>query len=417
MPLPPGVVAQVGARMAPRDRAALACAARAFAAAHDAVAEADCFPSGRDFPKGPAADHGARVARLARAMPALRTLRVGQGQHEHARAFLEGGGDRRVRFDCLFEYRGAEAEVARAFPGRVSAETVYLTADLGADLESTDGKSEAPLMARLICALSSVGCLNISVRYRFHASTLVDARTTKLEVGARRLAAALPWATIRRVQIECSWAAETVALLRAVESPVVGLHCSSGSLSKLAEVLSALREGEDKHKHKHKLDHLERLHVDGDWGSNLGLVGAMPTIAALPPRCALSVPASLCESPMAVQLLRTVLSPSPGGGRRARVEVVYGSDDALKRLHVHAAVACASSGAGDIVTVDACGRDLDPQPGRDREAALRRLRALSLVGAFVADAWKGASPLRNPHPGVIQSCQAHLETAQPVMGT
>ena len=274
----------------------------------------------------------------------------------------------------------------------MSAATVYLTADLEADPESTDGTSDAPPMARLIRALSSVGCLNISVRYRYPAGPLaLDARTTKLEAGARRLAASLPWATIRRVQIECSWTAETVALLRAVEAPVVGLHCSSGSLSKLAEVLSALREGEDRH--KHKLDRLERLHVDGDWGSNLGLVEAMPTIAALPPRCALSVPATLCHSPLAVQLLRTVLSPSPEGGRRARVDVFYGSDDALKRLHVHAAVACVSSRAGDIVTVDADGRELDPQPDRDREAALRRLRALSPAGAFVATAWKGASPL------------------------
>ena len=404
MPIPPGAVAQVGARMAPRDRAALACAARAFAAAHDAVDEADCFPLDRGFafPKGPAAD---RVARLVRAMPALRTLRVGQGQHEHARAFLEGGGDRRVRFACLLDYRGEEAEVARAFPGRVSAATVYLTVDVARTSygdEANQPINQQP-MARLIGSLSSVGCLNICVQRMSRVQVLIGAEAEacarRLEAGARRLVAALPWSTIRSVQIECAWAEETVALLRAVGSPVVGLRCSSGSLPSVADVLPALRS-------KH-VEHLERLHVDlydgsDCWlGGNLGvrLVMAMPTIAALPPRCALSVPASLCESPMAVQLLRAVLSPSPEGGRRARVEVVYGSDDALKRLHVHAAVACASSRAGDIVTVDACGRDLDPQPDRDREAALRRLRALSLAGAFVADAWKGASPLRNPHPG------------------
>jgi len=310
------------------------------------------------------------------------------------RAFLELDDDHRVSFDYLLDSLCASAKVARAFPGRTSARAVFLMVDLTADLTAS--------AVEVLKALSSVETLNISTQcWPSHGWLPLDVE--RLEAGARRLAAALPWAAIRGVQLDCERAAECSALIRFVGSPVLGLRSAPGSLAILAAVLSD----------KDKLARVERLYVECedelDNRGVLDIVRAMPTIAALPPRCALAVSTSLCSNALAVQLLRSVLSPE--GGRRSRVEVVYACDDALKRLYVHAAVACVSARVGDVVTVDVFGRELDPQPDRDWAVALRRLSAAGAVHAFVATAWTGQMPrghaegpcwpLRNPRPASL----------------
>ena len=172
MELPAGVAAHIGARIAlAGDRAALACAARCFASVHHAVVEEDA----RSFPEPEAADAveavpaaraRERVSKLLRAMPGLRTLRVCSSQHEDARAFLELGSPRTVRFDAISHHEQLCTHVVRDFPGRASADLVYLDRQLRIPQSRTSG---------LLCQLASVGCLVIPQReYSTYDAGLVD---------------------------------------------------------------------------------------------------------------------------------------------------------------------------------------------------------------------------------------------------
>ena len=382
--LPPGIVAAIGCHLPARDRAALARASKDFGAAHDAVAEEDAWPSptrstNADGLQATTDDAvlaaRARVSLLARAMPMLRTLRVGLGRHEEARAFVELGGGRVARFASLTASSGfsSAVEVARALPGRVGARVVYVFVDL------CGGDSSEPL--GLLERLSEIECVDVSPFRR------ADFSTDGIGAAAKRLVDAIPWrsAGVRSARVSCSHVEEAAALLALVPAHVeVSLRVSSFEVSeRLPQVLDAVGET--------ALRRLARLHVDSEthWGRGDGiaiplLCKATGVIARLPPSCALSVSASLCSNVHVVPLLRHALAPD--GMRRGRVEVVCGGgagQDALDHfsLHkrpelpaqVHAAFACVRDAR--LVAVDGLGRALDEQPDGDGAAALSRLRA------------------------------------------
>jgi hypothetical protein len=411
--LPPGVVAAVGAGLCATDRAALACASRLFGSAHHAVAEEDAWPSSPRAGAGPAesTDVGvarARVALLVRAMPGLRTLRVGLGQHEEAEAFLVLGGGRAVRFDYLNNLEGRSTSLVRAFPGRVGFDVMYMSMDLCGAVIRADA-------VELLVQLQSVGCLDIAT---FRSAAATERQLACIDANARRLVALLPWAAIRSVRIACTSPEETAALLPLVPTPALGLRICARVVGRLGATLAAVRARPDAAR---ALERVARLHLDSEglWGQDgvdspfHRVSRAMPAIALLPPTCALSISASLCRHEQVVALLCYALSPD--GGRRERVEVACGggagidSFTAFQRrtstppalcpfVQAVAAGLCASGPRQTpLRAVDAQGRPLKAQPDGDAAAAIARLRAdpategVAALWAFSLGATSGSS--------------------------
>ena len=370
--LPPCVVARVGTLLAACDRAALACASRHFASAHHAVREEDAWPH-RERARAPSLSEDAsgrararaRVALLVRALPGLRTLRVGASMHEEARAFLELGGGRTARFDCIFHHEERSARVARDFPGLTSAEVVHLNS------------SHDSGMIELLGQLASVGCLAIQQQpvYAVYDAGLVES-------GARSLVASIPWAAIRSVRLACerNGEVETVALLALIPAPISALRISVANFDGLRAVLARVR-ARPPEAARALLARIVDVQVDdGAWGGeSVGRVfDAMPTIASLPdwPACSVSFVGPLCRNALAVPLVQEILAPD--GGRRGLVRIVCadrrwwtGSMPSVSP-YVQAVVACVAE-PRRLRAVDERGRPLECPGGL--EAALERLRS------------------------------------------